>query len=45
VNIAISHIWGFDDVAQSPATNYYKDIPWLHKANPLASGAEKSFYD
>ena len=33
-----------EDVAQSPDTNYYKDISWLNKANPVASGAEKSFY-
>ena len=34
-----------DHLAQGPDTNYFKDISWQKKANPVAAQQEKNFYD
>lgn len=33
-----------DHLAQGPDTNYFKDIAWVKKANPVAAKQEKDFY-
>ena len=34
-----------DHMAQGPDTNYFRDLGWQKRANPMAAQQEKNFYD
>lgn len=34
-----------DHVAQDPATNFFRDIGWIHSANPEAAHAQKAYLE
>mgnify|MGYP007047801745 CR=1 FL=1 len=32
-------------MAQDPATNFFRDIDWIHRANQEAASAEKAYLE